>query len=80
MVIHNTFTSVSPLSNPATKVMIFNVPPFIRNESLVENLSRYEQLVSHIRMVSLGCKSLKLKHIICHRRQVRMILKDKESH
>uniref|UniRef100_A0A0S7EW84 YTX1 n=1 Tax=Poeciliopsis prolifica TaxID=188132 RepID=A0A0S7EW84_9TELE len=27
-------------------------------------------------MVSLGCKSALLKHVVCHRRQVFMILKD----
>ena len=32
-----------------------------------------------IRMVSLGCKSPKLKHVVCHRRQVYMILKDRKT-
>ncbi|CAF92714.1 unnamed protein product, partial [Tetraodon nigroviridis] len=79
VVIQDAFTTVSPLTNPATKVMISNVPPFIRNEALSKELSRYGQLVSPIRMVSLGCKSPKLKHVVCHRRQVMMILQDKQS-
>lgn len=62
-----------------TKVMISKAPSLIKNEPRVKELSRYGQLVFPIRMVSLGCKSPKLKHIFCHRRQVMMILKDKES-
>lgn len=45
----------------------------------MKELSQYGQLVSPIRMVSLSCKSLKIKHAVCHSRQVMMILKDKES-
>lgn len=33
VVIQDTFTSVSPLSNPANKVMISNAPPFIKTIS-----------------------------------------------
>lgn len=60
--------------------MISNAAPFIKNEALVKELYEYGQLVSPVRMVPLGCKSAKLKHIVCHRRQVIMILKDKETH
>lgn len=69
VVIKDAFTTVSP-------------PPhrFINNESLVKELSQYGQMVSPIRMVSLSCKSLKIKHVVYHSRQVMMILKDKESH
>ena len=79
VVIHNTFTPVSSLLNPATKITILNAPPFIKNELLGKELSRYGQLVSPIRMVSLGCKSPKLKHVVCHRRQVFMILKERNT-
>lgn len=34
VVIQNTFTTVSPLTNPATTVMISNAPPFFKNESV----------------------------------------------
>ncbi len=57
-------------------MIISNAPPFIKNESLLRELSRYGQVMSKIKMVSLGCKSAKLKHVVCHRRQVYMILKD----
>lgn len=46
----------------------------------MKELSWYRQLVSPIRMVTLGCKSPKLKHVVCYRRQVMMILKVKDGH
>ncbi|KAE8277540.1 Transposon TX1 uncharacterized 82 kDa protein ORF 1 [Larimichthys crocea] len=76
VVIQDTFTPVLPLVNPAAKVIISNAPPFIKNESITRELSRYGQVVSHMQMVSLGCKSAKLKHVVSHRRQVYMVLKD----
>ncbi|KAE8284778.1 Transposon TX1 uncharacterized 82 kDa protein ORF 1 [Larimichthys crocea] len=76
VVIQDTFTPVFPLVNPTAKVIISNAPPFIKNESITRELSRYGQVVSHMQMVSLGCKSAKLKHVVSHRRQVYMVLKD----
>uniref|UniRef100_A0A8C9ZEA2 CCHC-type domain-containing protein n=1 Tax=Sander lucioperca TaxID=283035 RepID=A0A8C9ZEA2_SANLU len=61
---------------PAKRIVISNAPPFIKNEDLAKELSRYGQLMSPIKMVLLGCKSPKLKHVVCHRRQAFMILKD----
>lgn len=74
--IHGTFTPVSPLVNPATTVTISNVPPFIQNDMLAAELLRFGQLVSPIKMLSFGCKSEKLKHIVCHKRQVFRILNE----
>lgn len=39
------FTQVIPLSTPSKRVTLSNVPPFIKNEVLVEMLSRYCKLV-----------------------------------
>lgn len=79
VVIGDTFTPVLPLVSPAKKVLISNAPPFIKNEALAKELSRFGQLVSPIKMMSLGCKSPQLKHVVCHRRQVYMVLKDTTS-
>uniref|UniRef100_A0A8C9WWL4 CCHC-type domain-containing protein n=1 Tax=Sander lucioperca TaxID=283035 RepID=A0A8C9WWL4_SANLU len=54
------------------RITISNAPPFIKNEDLAKELSRYGQLISPIKMVLLGCKSPKLKHVVCHRRHVFM--------
>lgn len=79
VVIHDTFTTVLPLVSPAIRVIIPNAPPSIKNEILAKELSRFRQLVSPVKMVYIGCKSTKLKHVN-HRRQVFMILKDYTSH
>ncbi|KAI3351123.1 hypothetical protein L3Q82_005601 [Scortum barcoo] len=79
VVIQDSFTPVHPLVNPARKITISNVPPFIRNEVLAKELSRFGQLVSPIKMLSLGSKSPLLKHVVCHRRQVFMVLRENSA-
>lgn len=54
-------------------------PRFIKNELFLKKLSRFGQVVSPIKMVSLGCKSPLLKHVVCRRRQVFMIPKDSSA-
>lgn len=45
VVIKDSFPPVLPLVSPASRIMISNAPPFIRNEALAKELSRYGQLV-----------------------------------
>ncbi|KAI3360756.1 hypothetical protein L3Q82_012994 [Scortum barcoo] len=55
VVIQDSFTPVHPLVNPARKITISNVPPFIRNEVLAKELSRFGQLcLSPIKMLVSG--------------------------
>ncbi|KAJ3581830.1 hypothetical protein NHX12_016183 [Muraenolepis orangiensis] len=77
--IRDVFTQVMPLFNSARRVMISNAPPFLSNEALGRELGRYGLLVSPIRMVSLGCKSPHLKHVLSFRRNTFMILKNNEA-
>ncbi|TWW53055.1 hypothetical protein D4764_0014930, partial [Takifugu flavidus] len=79
-VLRDALTPVCLLVNPATKITVSNAPPFIKNDDLCKTLSRYGQIVSQVRMVLLGCKSPKLKHVVCHRRQLYMVLKDSDGH
>jgi len=51
------------------------VPPFISDEALQRELSRYGQLASAIKKIPMGCKSPLLKHVVSFRRFVYMILK-----
>lgn len=76
VVIDNAFVSVLPLSTPSKKVILSNVPPFIKNEVLAQMLERYGKLVSPIKMIQIGCKSPLLKHVVSFRRFVFMVLKD----
>ncbi|KAK3542561.1 hypothetical protein QTP86_030058, partial [Hemibagrus guttatus] len=45
---------VSPLSSPVKKVMLSNVPPFISDEAIGKELSRYGRMVSPIKKIPLG--------------------------
>lgn len=74
-----TFVQVLPLSQPATKVALSNVPPFITDEFLSRELSRHGKVVSPIRKILSGCKSHLLKHVVSHRRQLYMILSNRNE-
>ncbi|XP_036067059.1 uncharacterized protein LOC118598465, partial [Oryzias melastigma] len=75
--INGVFEPVMPLSQPATKITLSNVPPFISDGFLIRELSKHGKVVSPVRKVLSGCKSPLLKHIVSHRRQVFMILYNK---
>ncbi|KAL0148443.1 hypothetical protein M9458_056253, partial [Cirrhinus mrigala] len=76
VVIQDTLTPVMPLLQPAKKVILSNVPPFIKDELLIAELSRHGKIVSQMKKIPLGCKSPLLKHVVCFRRQVYMVLKN----
>lgn len=65
--------------SPAKRITISNAPPFIKNEIVVKELSRYGQVVSLVKTVPLGCKSPLLQHVVCHRRHEFMVLKDNSA-
>lgn len=75
VVIQGTFTPVLSLVSPAKKIMISNVPPFLKNEMLEKELGRHGKLVSPIKMIPISSKSPHLKHVMSFRRQVLMIPK-----
>lgn len=79
VVIQGTFIPVLSLVNPAKKIIISNVPPFLKNEVLVKELQRYGQLVSPIKLIPMSCKSPHLKHVMSFRRQVLMVLKNNDE-
>ncbi|KAK3533832.1 hypothetical protein QTP70_032693 [Hemibagrus guttatus] len=76
IVVNNEMILVSPLSSPAKKVMLSNVPPFISDEAIGKELSRYGRMVSPIKKIPLGCKSPLVKHLVSFRRMVFMLLKE----
>lgn len=49
IVLNNELTMVSSLSSPSKKVILSNVPPFISDEIISKELSRYGRLVSPIK-------------------------------
>lgn len=54
LVLNDAFTPVLPLSMPSKKVTLSNVPPFVKDDFLVNMLSRYGKLVSPIKKIPLG--------------------------
>lgn len=74
--VKDVFVQVTPLAAPATKVVISNVPPFIKNEAIQLELSRFGKFASAMKMIPLGCKSDDLKHVMSFRRHIFMFLKD----
>lgn len=51
------FVPVTPLSAPATKIAISNVPPFISNDVIIKELTRFGKIASPVKMIPLGCKN-----------------------
>lgn len=76
IVIDGEFISVLPLSLPAKKVILSNVPPFVSDEILTRALTRYGKLVSPIKKIPISSESPLLKHIVSFRRFVYMIIPD----
>lgn len=74
LIIKDTFVPVLPLWSPSKKVVLSNVPPFVKNECLEQILQRYGKIVSPIKMIPLGCKTPEIKHVMSFRRQAFMIL------
>lgn len=79
VVIQDTLVSVVPLIQPAKRIILSNVPPFIKDEVLVAELSRHGKIMSQMKKIPLGCKSPLLKHVVCFRRQVYMVLNKAED-
>lgn len=73
LVVNNMFLPVLPLSNPSKKVVLSNVPPFIKEETLKEILERYGKLTAPIKMIPLGFKNPNIKHVMSFRRFTYMI-------
>lgn len=72
------FVPITPLSAPATKVTISNVPPFVSNEAILKELQRFGKIASPVKGIPLGCKNAALKHVLSFRRQVYMFLNSPE--
>ncbi len=54
LVVNNIFLLVLPLSNPSKKVVLSNVPPFLKEVTLKEILERCGKLTAPIKMIPLG--------------------------
>ncbi len=62
------FLPITPLHAPATKVTISNVPPFVKDDAIVQELTRFGKMASAVKTIHFGCKSAELKHVLSFRR------------
>ena len=74
LVLDDQYIAVSPLFVPSTRVTVSGVPPFIPNELLEKELTRFGKFASGFRTVRLGCKDARLQHVQSLRRQAFMYL------
>ncbi len=79
VVIRGLFTPVLSLSTPARKVILSNIPPFIKDEALVKELSRFGKLVAPVKKIAIGSKSELIKHVVSFRRFTYMILSENRT-
>ncbi len=63
--INEAFVPITPLSALATKVIISNVPPFIGNEGIIRELTRFGKIAGAGKEIPLGCKNVALN--MCYR-------------
>ena len=64
------------MDNPATTIILSNVPPFLSNEVIQQNLGDYGTVVCRIIMVPWHTRNDQLKHIESFRRFCFVVLKD----
>ncbi len=55
---------ITPLSAPAIKVIISNVPLFVGNEGIIRELTRFGKIAGAVKEIPLGCKNAALKHVL----------------
>lgn len=70
---------VTPLSAPATRVVVSNIPSFIEDEVLARELRRFGKFASGFKWIPLGCKDRKVHHVWSFRRQIFMYLKNSDQ-
>ena len=58
-----------PLATPVRKLTISNVPPFIKDETLINQLTRHGKIVSQIKKFPSGCRSPLLQHLVSQKKR-----------
>ena len=74
LTLNGMFVQVLPLMQPATRITLSDVPPFGTDEFLSRELSRRGKIVSPMKKILSGFKSPLMKHVVSHRRNIYMIL------
>ena len=77
--VRDVLVSISPLSTPSTRVVVANLPPFITDDQIRKELSRFGKFASGFRVLSAGFQADAVKHVVSFRRQVFMFLNNNEQ-
>lgn len=56
--------AASRLAAPATRVIVSNVPPFIKDGALLKELSHFGKFASSFKMIPFKCRNPDLKHVL----------------
>ncbi|XP_077964205.1 uncharacterized protein LOC144411427 [Gasterosteus aculeatus] len=62
VVVRGAHAPVLPLAVPAVRVTVANVPPFVPDGVLLEELAKHGKVVSPLKKLSSGCKSPLMRH------------------
>lgn len=71
--------TVTPLSVPATQVVISKMPPFIKDELIMKELGCFGKFASPMTDIPLGCKNSAVKHVLSFRRHFYMFLNNRDQ-
>ncbi|MGH0123372.1 UNVERIFIED_CONTAM: hypothetical protein FKN15_028463 [Acipenser sinensis] len=72
------FIPVEPLAGLGTRVVLSNVPPFLKDDLLRPHLQALGEIKTSIHPLPLGCKDQLLRHVLSFRRQMTIYLAGRE--
>ncbi|MGH0138722.1 UNVERIFIED_CONTAM: hypothetical protein FKN15_067632 [Acipenser sinensis] len=72
------FIPVEPLAGLGTRVVLSNVPPFLKDDLLRPHLQALGEIKTSIHALPLGCKDQPLRHVLSFRHKVTIHLAGRE--
>uniref|UniRef100_G3PJQ9 CCHC-type domain-containing protein n=1 Tax=Gasterosteus aculeatus TaxID=69293 RepID=G3PJQ9_GASAC len=72
--LHSPLVKKRKLAVASHRLTVANVPPFVPDGVLLEELVKHGKVVSPLKKLSSGCKSPLMRHVVSHRRQLHMVL------
>ncbi|MGH0187909.1 UNVERIFIED_CONTAM: hypothetical protein FKN15_027074 [Acipenser sinensis] len=73
------FIPVEPLAGLGTRVVLSNVPPFLKDDLLRPHLQAMGEIKTSIHPLPISCKDQALRHILSFRRQVTIHLAGRDT-
>ncbi|MGH0114783.1 UNVERIFIED_CONTAM: hypothetical protein FKN15_049657 [Acipenser sinensis] len=73
------YVPIEPLEGLGSRVVLSNVPPFLKDDLLKPHLQALGELKTGIHPIPLGCKDQPLRHVLSFRRQVTIHLAGRDA-